>query len=69
MCIFHLYSFLFIGVNKNRKLVAFAERGERPHVVVYDLEARKRKTVLRYEYMKLIIEKYWRGRRNGFFFT
>ena len=37
------------GVNKNRKLVAFAERGERPHVVVYDLEERKRKTVLRFE--------------------
>ena len=35
------------GVNKNRKLVAFAERGDRPHVVVYDLEDRKRKRVLR----------------------
>jgi hypothetical protein len=34
-------------VNKNRKLVAFAERGDRPHVVVYDLEERKRKRVLR----------------------
>ena len=44
-------NFIFVtvlGVNKNRKLVAFAERGERPHVVVYDLESRKRKTVLRY---------------------
>ena len=45
-----MVDFTFLkGVNKNRKLVAFAERGERPHVVVYDLEARKRKTVLRYK--------------------
>ena len=35
------------GVNKNRKLVAFAQRGNRPHVIVYDLEARKRAAVLR----------------------
>ena len=36
-----------IGVNKHRKLVAFAERGDRPHVVVYDLELRRRRKVLR----------------------
>ena len=36
-----------IGVNKNRKLVAFAERGDRPHVVVFDLELRRRRKVLR----------------------
>ena len=36
-----------LGVNKNRKLVAFAERGDRPHVVVFDLELRKRRKVLR----------------------
>lgn len=35
------------GVNKNRKLVAFAERGDRPHVVVFDLELRRRRKVLR----------------------
>ena len=34
-------------MNKNRKLVAFAERGDRPHVVVFDLELRKRRKVLR----------------------
>eukprot|EP00094_Tigriopus_californicus_P008583 TCALIF_08273-PA protein Name:"Similar to WDR65 WD repeat-containing protein 65 (Homo sapiens)" AED:0.08 eAED:0.08 QI:0/0.28/0.12/0.75/0.42/0.37/8/0/1160 len=34
-------------VNKNRKLLAFAERGDRPYVIVYDLEMRKRRKVLR----------------------
>ena len=34
-------------MNKNRKLVAFAERGDRPHVVVFDLELRRRRKVLR----------------------
>ena len=38
---------MFSGVNKNRKLVAFAQRGNRPHVIVYDLELRKRAAVLR----------------------
>ena len=59
-----LHYFLFKGVNKNRKLVAFAEKGERPHVVVYDLDERKRKTILRlvfnsyfvcYEYFRYIM--------------
>lgn len=46
-----LFSYFFFvnsaGVNKNRKLVAFAQRGNRPHVIVYDLELRKRAAVLR----------------------
>ena len=39
--------YIFSGLNKHRKLVAFAERGDRPHVVVYDLELRRRRKVLR----------------------
>ena len=43
----HRWTIAIAGVNKNRKLVAFAQRGNRPHVIVYDLEARKRAAVLR----------------------
>ena len=47
--LFVLFAYFFFseGVNKNRKLVAFAERGDRPHVVVFDLELRRRRKVLR----------------------
>lgn len=37
-----------VSMNKNRKLLAFAERGERPHVIVHDVAADKRRKVLRY---------------------
>ena len=36
-----------VCVNKTRKLLAFAERGDRPHVVVFDLGDSERKKVLR----------------------
>ena len=34
-----------LTVNKNRKLLAFAQKGDRPHVVVFDLAENKRKKV------------------------
>ena len=35
-----------LTVNKNRKLLSFAQRGDRPHVVVFDLAENKRKKVV-----------------------
>ena len=36
-----------ICANKHRKLLAFSQRGDRPYVIVFDLQAGKRKKVLR----------------------
>ena len=36
-----------LTINKNRKLLAFAQRGDRPHVVVFDLAENKRKKVMK----------------------
>ena len=35
-----------LTVNKNRRLLSFAQRGDRPHVVVFDLAENKRKKVV-----------------------
>ena len=35
-----------LTVNKNRRLLSFAQRGDRPHVVVFDLAENKRKKVM-----------------------
>ena len=45
-----------LTVNKNRKLLSFAQRGDRPHVVVFDLAENKRKKVNRKQ-LKLESEK------------
>lgn len=36
-----------ICANKHRKLLAFAQRGNRPYVIVFDLGSGKRKKILR----------------------
>ena len=36
-----------LTVNKNRRLLSFAQRGDRPHVVVFDLAENKRKKVVK----------------------
>ncbi|XP_023337836.1 cilia- and flagella-associated protein 57, partial [Eurytemora carolleeae] len=41
-----------IGVNPTRKLIAFSEYGERPLLIIFDLETRKRRKILRCSELK-----------------
>ena len=36
-----------LALNPNRKLIAFSEYGDRPLVIIYDLENKKRRKILR----------------------
>ena len=49
-----------IALNPTRKLLAFTERGERPLLVVYDLERRKRVKLLRCAEFRTLEVGWWR---------